>query len=284
MLPTAPRATLRDDVLLLFRAARVIMRRHARERLKLSEDVDGHRMTLSARPLGPRDDTAADLPAELGAAPPKSVRRVYRLLRAARRDLGADVLIQPGDLMGRWLAAYPNSPPKKDTIKQALRHIRRCGVAYPAPGRGWVFGREQGVLFSGPHGCPVPDGAAAAYAARVGCDPRARDRREPTMTTRYIWVPLSEDGLVVDARTDAAYQPAADARTAELTFEGKVRRRTVPAVRAELTGTEGEGRHRLAVARVRTADGAKLVRILVLGDWHLAGEREQPAEEPAAAG
>lgn len=257
-------ATFESELRQLFLAARGLMRRYGRERLKESVDLDGVHFTLGARAaVADPDANTADLPPELGARPAPALRRAYRVLRRLREELGPEAVIRAGEVAERWARDYPNKLPKKDTVKQALRQLRQRQVAYSSGARGWVFGRPQGTLF------PVTGDEPP--------EPRpARPRGERAAAPQFIWVPgeLRDGALVVtDVRTERACEVSewGDARLEVPNWSGRVR--PVPAVRCELVGREG------ALVQVKLPTGEK-VHTPVLGEWHLAGRTRPDAGTP----
>lgn len=271
MIAQPPSLLCRQEWNRLLREAHALLRRHGLDRLKEAEDVGGTRLVLTARPA-PASDPSADLPQGLRRAP-RSMRRVYRLLRAIRQERGDAAAVLPHDIFERWEQAYPNSPPSIHTIKGELTKLRKRQLAFPSRDRGWVLADPQGVLFSGTHADTTASVGDVAYATRVERDCRAHATGAAMKS--YIWVPLTEDGLIEDALTEELVPPG-ELQAGRLRYETPTgRRRDLPAVRAELVRAEGK----LAVAKV----GRQEIRVRLLGEWHLAGECEQPSEPEVAA-
>ncbi|AWM40347.1 hypothetical protein GobsT_11740 [Gemmata obscuriglobus] len=256
-------STYETELRQIFFAARGLMRRHGRERLRESLNLDGVRITLGARAeAADPDASTADLPPELGAKPSPALRRAFRVLRRLREERGPEAVIRAGEVAERWARDYPNKPPKKDTVKQALRQLRQRHVAYSSDARGWVFGRQQGTLFPAPEPEPAPP-------------PPARPKPRPP--ARTVWVPGELEGeavVVTDARTEQTCEVPGGpgARLEVASRSGRVR--AVPAVRGELLGRDGP------LALVKLPTGEK-VYTRVLGDWHLDGRLGPEADADA---
>jgi len=249
------------------------LRRHSRTQLRWAADLNGLRITVGGRASELTVDPDPDLPPELRVAR-DSVRAVYRALRAVRGAVGPEGRVMPAQVLAHLARENPETDPSIDTTNHALRDLRDRGLAWSHPRAGWVLGREQGLLFSAGQSAPPSPGPGGGYPSDGGAGVAPAEREGWKVAKRYIWVPMVEDAAAVeDAETEQVHS-AADLKHGKMTYEHKLRRKTVPAARCELVREAG----RYAVVRIGKAE----VKVRALGAWHLAGDREQPAE-PAAA-
>jgi hypothetical protein len=262
------------------------LRRANRTHLRWSADLFDLHITVGSRAQREGEGTVDEAVPECLRDAPNSVRGVYKVIVALRAELGGDVRVTPAQIVQRqqadWDAAGVFQFASIHTVNHALADLRECGAVHTTKTRGYLLGPEPVTV---PSQLRIDFGARLPFSRRqsgntctpdeighdahVEHDSRAWHQEAFAMKT-YIWVPIDpESGAVIDARTDKRHAP--NEKVGEIKFFDRVGRlKTRDATRAELVRVEDK----YAVVRL----GREHVRILILGDWHVAGDTAPPAE------
>ena len=225
-------------------------------RLRYAINLNGVRLSLTARPSAPtRDDTFAG-PDQLRLARP-ATRTVFTLVATLRAECGPDGSVWPADIAARWDRDEPDTDHSIDTINHALADLRKRKAARSHRDRGWYPEAEQGALFPN----PPRDADRKATAAELRAA-RAEAKHNPR-----IWVPgerASGGVALVDVKSEETVfvESTAVGDVGVPNWKGELHYR--PAVRGEVLEVDGK------IATVRFPSGAK-VQTRLLGDWQLDG-------------
>lgn len=268
---------------LQYHELRACLNYHGLDSFKHGEDIDGLRMSSSARKSTEKPNDRSDLPEPLRVATPKDCE-VYLALYNLREYCGDACKVQPVDVK-TWMEREEENKDCESiyTINKSLKRlVVDYGVVYKHPARGYLIGERQATLpFSGRQSEQPSDTVLEVYRVDMAERGVPRFMRE-AVVQNAIWVPgeLNEDTgavIVVDAKSEKPF--AVSERIGEMkipTRSGRLYKSA--AVRGQIVCIESD-----EYAVVKLPGVPKPIYVRLLGEWHRRGRTQPDAETQASA-